>query len=76
MFLSLVIYFNNLGPTAFKNLLKQMLHFLWSYYQLEDLACMSSCGFDSNNGSPFSMEKLCIYSLLKIHSLFYMSHSI
>nr|QUB01893.1 hypothetical chloroplast RF19 [Cochliostema odoratissimum] len=41
--------------------------FLWPNYRLEDLACMSRYGFDTNNGSRFSMLRIRMYPRLRIN---------
>ncbi|KAK4552640.1 hypothetical protein RGQ29_033021 [Quercus rubra] len=41
--------------------------FLWPNYRLEDLSCMNRYWFDTNNGSRFSLIRIQIYPLLKIH---------
>ncbi|KAB2005230.1 hypothetical protein ES319_D11G254700v1, partial [Gossypium barbadense] len=48
-----------------KKLIKLKL-FLWPNYRLEDLACKTRYWFNTNNGSRFSMIRICMYPRLKI----------
>uniref|UniRef100_A0AAU7VF80 Protein TIC 214 n=1 Tax=Quercus brevicalyx TaxID=3228712 RepID=A0AAU7VF80_9ROSI len=50
-----------------KNKLIKLKFFLWPNYRLEDLSCMNRYWFDTNNGSRFSLIRIQIYPLLKIH---------
>nr|UNI92090.1 Ycf1 protein [Borago officinalis] len=50
-----------------KNELIQFKFFLWPNYRLEDLACMNRYWFNTNNGSRFSMLRICMYPRLKTY---------
>nr|YP_009535729.1 Ycf1 [Apostasia shenzhenica]AYJ83745.1 Ycf1 [Apostasia shenzhenica]QGW13160.1 hypothetical chloroplast RF1 [Apostasia shenzhenica] len=43
--------------------------FLWSNYQLEDLACMNRYWFDTNNSTRFSMSRIHMYSQFRMNSI-------
>nr|YP_009529207.1 hypothetical protein [Lennoa madreporoides]AXX76008.1 hypothetical protein [Lennoa madreporoides] len=57
----------SIDPDKDKNELIKLEFFFLPNYQLEDLACMNRFWFDTNNGSCFSMLRIHMYPLLKIH---------
>nr|YP_008578231.1 hypothetical chloroplast RF1 [Stockwellia quadrifida]AGC59640.1 hypothetical chloroplast RF1 [Stockwellia quadrifida] len=49
-----------------KKKLIKLKFFLWPNYRLEDVSCMNRYGFDTNNGSRFTMIRIHMYPRLQI----------